>query len=117
NSVLLRQPSTDRHACAHRPLRAPALGDRAAVSGTEDRTWAGSFRGPHVSGLASPRRAHGCRPTISSRPSDGARARPDLPDGVRDGARDLHRVSLRATPALSQTDRRAPLCSAANLTK
>jgi SRSO17 transposase len=63
---------------------APTLGDRTAVSGTQERTRARSLRRPHVSGMAAPRRADRGRPCVHPTRADApGRRRPDIPGCTR----------------------------------
>ena len=69
---------------------ASALGDRAAVSRTEGRTRARSLRGPVVSRLAAPRRAHRARVHLAA---TGAATRRRAAADAADRARRHHRNS------------------------
>ena len=115
--VLLRAPAGDDLAPAARPVRASAVGDRAAVSRVEDESRARPFRRPHVSRLAPSRRPHRHHLQLLAGRTPAAPRRADLPSGTSHRSGDLHGVPIRSTSALPQTHRGVEVGATANLTK
>ena len=117
DQILLRAPAGHGVVDPARPMRASALGDRAAVSRVDNRPRAGPCRRPHVSRLAPSRRAHRHRLQLPAGRAPPAPRRADLSGGARDRARDLHRILIRPTAALSEAHRGATVGAVADQTK
>jgi hypothetical protein len=75
HQILLLRPAGHRVDQAIGPTRASTLGDRAAISRTEDGTRVGPFRRTLLPGLAASRRAHGRRIRVPPARADAARRR------------------------------------------
>ena len=101
DQVLSRPPASDRVAAHSGATPAPALGDRAAVSGTEGRTRSRSFRGTLPARMAAPRRAH--RPRVRLAPMrtpTTGRSPAHASTRARRDHRDSHGPFLRDATAL-----------------
>ena len=93
SQVLLRSSATDPSLRALVALGASAVGDRAAVSGTQKRARPQPLRRTHLSGVAAPRRADGGRPRVDSTRADAPwRCWVDIPGRARHRARNLYRA-------------------------